>query len=183
MLRQLYSNEQCFRLIENFSKEKARNYDYYMFARPDAHYLPPGVPDIRPLIKGNTSIASRFYDRFAVCHPHAIQVWAHRMQSASNFLKDTSPGGGLHAERLLLYHLCLHRISLSEIRGFCFFRVRAIGATEELRDTHDCYHMPTYSEQNYHNLWTWLIVGLPPIFALVVLFRKPISNALSTRGI
>jgi len=174
MLRQLYSIEQCYRLIESYSKEKAKQYDFHIFSRPDVHYLPPGIPDIRPLVKGSASVATRFYDRFAAGHPQAIKVWAHRMLSATNFLEDTKPGVGLHAEKLLLYHLKKNNVSLIEIQHFCFFRVRANGATEEIRDAHDCYHVPTYTDKQYSSsLWLWLSVLLFPFVALVVLLSKP----------
>lgn len=137
LLRQQHSIEQCFGLIQSFSTENKWPFKYIMFARPDLLYLPPGLPDIRSVVTGPNIIASRMYDRFAVGHPRAMAVWAYRMQSAQRYLELHN--FGLHSERLLLFQLQVHNLTLVELKGFCFVRVRSTGAfMNGTRGIHDC---------------------------------------------
>jgi len=143
-LRALNSIETCFSLIEQYMDK----YKYIVFARPDVAYVRP-LPNVKRLITNNQTIGVKFIDRFAIGSPIAVRKWAHRLHSADAFLHSKwdrkthrERSKGLHSENLVKFHLFHSKLTMKEVSGFCFVRVRAGGCFSKL-DCRACHFSST----------------------------------------
>eukprot|EP00002_Diphylleia_rotans_P004679 TRINITY_DN13575_c0_g1_i1.p1 TRINITY_DN13575_c0_g1~~TRINITY_DN13575_c0_g1_i1.p1 ORF type:complete len:396 (+),score=80.74 TRINITY_DN13575_c0_g1_i1:55-1242(+) len=144
-LRQLYSLEQSWHLMNNYALSCKLQYHAVIFLRADCLFKTPvtlknlQISDNTAFIPAYHSKLDEVYnDKFAITSARGSFVLATRLHSAKHFCFNAGHGRPFHSESLLYYHMQLNMMQRADY-NISICRVRSNGVVQK-SSVDSCIH-------------------------------------------